>query len=158
VVWFFGPPVCAIKQLLFCSLLYVVNVDWFVCASGVNVVPLLRWLGASDMVVSPFLVPGVGNAAVLYLMYKLATPARYAVTIAGTQLAVRFLRRRGYLRVPEAPSGGPDSLKSIVSDGRAKVKDRMEDLRDDMNELKGRVQQMHGQLSSQRSTSRQEKL
>jgi len=129
-----------------------------VCASGVNVVPLLHWLGASDTVMSPFLVPGVGKAAVIYLMYKLATPARYAVTIASTQLAVRFLRRRGYLRVPETPSGKPDSLKSIVSDSRAKVKDRMVDLRDDVNELKGRVRHMHGQLSSQQSTSPEEKL
>lgn len=121
------------------------------CASGVDVVPLLRWLGASDTVVSPFFVPGVGKAAVIYLMYKLASPARYAVTIAGTQLAVHFLRRRGYLKVPETHSGKPESLRSIVSDGRAKVKDRMEDLHGDMQELKGRV----GQI---RSSSRQEKL
>jgi len=127
-------------------------------ASGVDVVPLLRWLGASDTVVSPFLVPGVGSAAVIYLMYKLASPARYAVTVAGTQLAVRLLRRRGYLRVPETPSGKPDPLHAMVSDGRAKVKNKMEDLRGDMNELKGRVRQMHGQLSSQRSASQQEKL
>jgi len=45
-----------------------------------------------------------------------------------------------------------------VSDGRAKVKDRVEELRDDMQELKGRVGQVHGQLSSRRSLSRQEKL
>lgn len=128
------------------------------CASGVDVLPLLRWLGAPDTVVSPFLVPGVGKAAVIYLMYKLASPARYAVTIAGTQLAVRFLRHRGYLRVPETPGGKPDSLRSIVSDGRAKVKDRMEDLHSDMHELKNKVGQMRGQLRNQRSSSQQEKL
>jgi len=125
--------------------------------SGVNVLPLLRWLGAPDTVVSPFLVPGVGTAAVIYLMYKLASPLRYTVTIAGTQIAVRFLRHRGYLRVPEASCGKPDSLRSIVSDGRAKVKDKMEDLHNDMHELKSKVGQMRGQLSDQRS-SRQEKL
>jgi len=139
-------------------LLSVVKVCWFVCASGVDVLPLLRWLGASDTVMSPFLVPGVGKAAIIYLMYKLASPARYAVTIAGTQLAVRMLRRRGYLKLPETHGGKPDSLRSIVSDGRAKVKDRVEELRDDMQELKGRVGQVHGQLSSRRSLSRQEKL
>ena len=136
----------------------MLKVCWCVCASGVDVLPLLRWLGASDTVISPFLVPGVGKAAIIYLMYKLASPARYAVTIAGTQLAVRLLRRRGYLKVPEAPCGKPDSLRSIVSDGGAKVKDRMEDLRDDMQELKGRVGQMRRQLNSQRSSSQQEKL
>jgi len=133
---------------------------WFVFlfVSGVDILPLLRWLGAPDTVVSPFLVPGVGKAAVIYLMYKLASPARYAVTIAGTQLAVRFLRRRGYFRVPETPCGKPDSLRSIVSDGRAKVKDKMEDLHSDMHELKSRVGQMHGQLRNQRSSSGQDKL
>ena len=129
------------------------------CGSGVNILPLLRWLGAPDTVMSPFLVPGVGNAAVIYLMYKLASPARYAVTIAGTQLAVRFLRHRGYLRVglPEASGRKTDSLRSIVSDGRAKVKDKIEDLHNDVHELKSKVGQMRGQLSDQRS-SRQEKL
>ena len=128
------------------------------CPSGVDFLPLLRWLGASDAVMSPFLVPGVGKAAVIYLMYKLASPARYAVTIAGTQLAVHGLCHRGYLRVPQTPAGTPDSLRSIMSDGRAKVKDKMEDFRDDMQELKGRVGQMHGQLSNQRSSTRQGKL
>ena len=138
---------------MFCELCLYVGL----CGSGVNILPLLRWLGAPETVMSPFLVPGVGNAAVIYLMYKLASPARYMVTIAGTQLAVRFLRHRGYLRVPETSVGKPDSLRSIVSDGRAKVKDKMEDLHKDVHELKSKVGQMHGQLSDHRS-SRQEKL
>jgi len=128
------------------------------CASGVNVLPLLRWLGAPDTMVAPFLVPGVGTAAVIYLMYKLASPARYAVTIAGTQLAVRSLRRRGYFKVPETTGRKPESLRTIVSDGRAKVKDRMEDLHSDVHQLKNRVGQMREKLSNQRSSSQQEKL
>jgi len=131
----------------------------FVCASGVDILPLLRWMGAPDTMVAPFLVPGVGKAAVIYLMYKLASPARYAVTIAGTQLAVRSLRRRGYFRVPDSTGGKPDSLRSIVSDGRAKVKDRMEDLHSDVqHQLKNRVGQMRENLSKQRSSSQQDKL
>lgn len=134
------------------------KVCWFVSASGVDAVPLLRWLGASDAVMSPFLVPGVGKVAVMYLMYKLASPARYAVTIAGTQLAVRFLRRHGYFKVPATVNGKPESLRSIVSEGRAKVKDRMEDLRDDVQEIKGKVGEMGKQLSNRHSSARQEKL
>jgi Protein of unknown function (DUF1279) len=66
------------------------------------VVPLLQWFGASDKLIAPFLQPGVGNAAVTYLLYKIATPIRYTVTIAGTHVTVRYLRRRGYLpKVPE---------------------------------------------------------
>jgi len=72
-------------------------------------------------VLSPFLVPGVGKAAVIYLMYKLATPARYAVTVAGTQLAVYLLRRGGYLKVTDAASDTLVSLQSMVPRGRTKL-------------------------------------
>jgi len=60
-------------------------------------VTLLQWIGASENVISPFKTPGVGVAAVTYLMFKLASPVRYTVTIGGTHLIVRYLRSLGYL-------------------------------------------------------------
>jgi uncharacterized protein YjbJ (UPF0337 family) len=112
------------------------GIFYYAAANGVNVVPVLQWMGASDAVISPFLLPGVGNAAVTYLMYKLATPVRYTVTIAGTQLAVRYLRHYGYLKQPETADGKKDSLKSLMKDSREIVKDKMGDIREDMHELK----------------------
>ena len=47
-----------------------------VVCSGLDVVPILEWIGASEKVISAFKLPGVGNAAVAYLCYKIATPAR----------------------------------------------------------------------------------
>ena len=45
--------------------------------SGLDVVPLLEAIGASEKVIKAFQLPGVGNAAVAYLCYKVATPLRY---------------------------------------------------------------------------------
>lgn len=48
-------------------------------------------LNFSEKIITPFRSGGLGNVAVAYLMYKLATPARYTVTIGGTNLAIRYV-------------------------------------------------------------------
>lgn len=94
----------------------------FYCAAarGVDVVPLLQWLGAGDRVIAPFTKPGVGHAAVAYLLYKLATPLRYTVTIGGTHLSVKYLRRWGYL----PPIASSDTIRSMVKTKFGEVRDR----------------------------------
>ena len=87
---------------------------------GVDVVPILQWLGASDRIISPFTKPGVGLAAVTYLLYKLATPLRYTVTIGGTHLSVRYLRRWGYL----PPIASSDTIRSMVKTKIGEVKEQ----------------------------------
>lgn len=106
--------------------------------SGVNMEPFLRWVGASDTILSFYTTPGVGHLAVAYLMYKLATPARYAVTIGGTHMAVKWLTQWGYIR----PIPKSNSLKTLVKDGKTKVKAKYEeyqeiidDIRDDLKEF-----------------------
>lgn len=126
------------------------GVFYYAAVSGVDVVPILRWMGASETIISPFLIPNVGNIAVTYLMYKLATPLRYTVTIAGTQQAVKYLRKYGYFKTPETVGGKPDSLKLLVKDSKVKVKDKMEhireDIREDMQEFKGKVGQFREEM------------
>ena len=39
--------------------------------------PLLEAIGAGEKVIKAFQLPGVGNAAVAYLCYKVASPLRY---------------------------------------------------------------------------------
>jgi ElaB/YqjD/DUF883 family membrane-anchored ribosome-binding protein len=111
----------------------------FCLFSGVDVVPLLKWLGASDKVIAPFLRPAVGHAAATYLLYKLFTPLRYTVTIAATQVTVKYLRQRGYLKTP-----ADDSFRALVHDGRSKVKDKVEEVRDKvedkMDEVRDKIE------------------
>lgn len=114
------------------------GVFYVTAMSGVNVEPFLRWVGAGDTIISFYTMPGVGHLAVAYLMYKLATPARYAVTIGGTHMAVKWLTHWGYMKpIPES-----NSLKSLVKDGKTKVKakyeeyqDKIDDIRDELKEF-----------------------
>jgi hypothetical protein len=109
--------------------------------SGVNIEPFLQFIGASEKIIHIYTMPGVGNAAVAYLFYKIATPARYTVTIGGTHLAVKYLRRWGYMDpVPES-----DSLRSLVKDGKIQVKakydkyhDKMENIKDEQKEMRSK--------------------
>ena len=92
----------------------------FLIHSGLDIVPLLEKLGVSETVIHPFRSSGVGHFAVAFLLYKLAAPARYTVTIVGTRVTVNFLRKRGYMKtVPQE-----NSIRQLVRDGRTQIKDR----------------------------------
>ena len=97
---------------------------------GVDVIPLLEAIGAGETVIGAFQTPGVGNAAVAYLLYKVATPARYTVTILGTQLTVRMMRKMGYWE----PVPKQDSIRQLYKEGREEFKERMEAVRDKYDE------------------------
>lgn len=51
--------------------------------SGLDVVQLLESLGISEKIISPLRTSSVGYYALTYALYKVASPARYAVTIGG---------------------------------------------------------------------------
>lgn len=84
--------------------------------------PFLRWINAPERLITPFTVTGVNNVAVTYLLYKLVTPFRYMTTIGGTQQAVKYLRRWGYLP-PAETSGG---IRSIMNKGKSQMKAKMD--------------------------------
>lgn len=89
-------------------------------------------MGFSDRIISPFESSGVGNIAVAYLLYKIATPARYTVTILGTQYCVRYLRYLGYMEpVPEG-----SRIRDLVKESREQVKGKYEDLKEDIKDKK----------------------
>ncbi|ELT89250.1 hypothetical protein CAPTEDRAFT_159376 [Capitella teleta] len=110
---------------------------YYACSTGVDVVAILHYMNVSEVVVRPFESSGLGNFAAAYLLYKLATPARYTVTILGTRYSANLLRRRGYL----APVPPGDNLKSLMKDTRGAVKDRYEDFKDDVQEFKDDVKE-----------------
>ncbi|GFO16298.1 protein fam210a-like protein [Plakobranchus ocellatus] len=87
---------------------------------GFDIVPLLESWNMSERVISPFRSGGLGNVALAYLFYKLATPARYTVTIAGTRFAISYLQKEGKMKVVPKE----DSLRSLYKEGKEKIKGR----------------------------------
>ncbi|XP_067651466.1 uncharacterized protein C18orf19 homolog A-like [Haliotis asinina] len=103
----------------------VTSVVWFgsfymAAVSGVDIVPLMEQLGLSETLIKPFRAGGLGFVALAYLMYKLATPARYTVTLGGTNMVIRYMRRSGKMDpIPEA-----EKIRNLYKDGKVELKDR----------------------------------
>ena len=70
----------------------------------------LRNYGVPETIAKTLESEKMGPLAIAIIMYKLASPARYAVSIAGTVKAIKFLLKRGLIK-PVPPK---DKLKEIV--------------------------------------------
>ncbi|ESO90794.1 hypothetical protein LOTGIDRAFT_99060, partial [Lottia gigantea] len=104
----------------------VTSTVWFssfyaAAAYGVDIIPFLEKLGAGESLLKPFRSSSLGNVALAYLMYKVATPARYAVTLGGTNFAIKYLKKKGKISVPE-----DDKLKNLYQDSKDIVKEKLE--------------------------------
>ena len=89
-------------------------------------------------------------------MYKLATPARYTVTLAGTNLAIRYLRKAG--RVPAKQTG---LVKEVVKYGTQQTQHRVRHIKGhwDKRRLKMRTdaQRFSDRLKSKLQSRRKSK-
>ena len=113
------------------------------CCRNLDVVHLLESIGVSKVIIKPLTMPGVGNVAVMYLLYKMATPLRYAVTLGGTQFTVKQLTKGGYIKPPPEK----DRLRNLMKDKYGNMKDDMRDgIRDKRSEIGQRVKDSRVQL------------
>uniref|UniRef100_A0A131X7X2 Putative conserved plasma membrane protein n=1 Tax=Hyalomma excavatum TaxID=257692 RepID=A0A131X7X2_9ACAR len=85
---------------------------FYLATCGVDVVPIMEYLGLPESIISPLRKSGLNYIATASAMYKLATPARYAVTLGGTSIAIRILVKRGLIK--PMPSGG--QLRQLLRD------------------------------------------
>lgn len=82
------------------------------------------------LVIVSFYFVGAGDFAVAYLFYKLATPLRYTVTLVGTRIAVKKLRKHGYIETPD-----PDiKISNLVKHSQSRMKDKIYDVRGDLKD------------------------
>jgi len=73
--------------------------SFFIAAkSGVDIVPLLEKIGASEKILGYMRNNNAGYFAIAYAMYKVASPARYFVTVGGTTISINYLKKRGYIK------------------------------------------------------------
>jgi len=92
--WYIALPVHFVGSLLWFGALYAA------VYSGVDVIALLEFLHMPDSLIEKIkgVPPSAGLVVLALLLYKIATPARYATTLAGIQVAFWTLRRLGKLR------------------------------------------------------------
>lgn len=102
---------------------------YYAAMKGVNVVPFLEMIGLPETLVSLLRDSSSGYALTAYAMYKIATPARYTVTLGGTSLSVQYLRKHGYLSTPPP-------VKEYIQDRMEETKER---LSEKMEETKERI-------------------
>ncbi|CAD5112393.1 DgyrCDS1614 [Dimorphilus gyrociliatus] len=87
---------------------------------GLDITPILERFLEPETIEKAQNSP-LGHAAIAYLMYKLVTPARYAVTIGGTQVTVKQLKRMGVWKEIDEK----EKLGSLLREGKDNVKDKM---------------------------------
>ncbi|XP_039974705.1 uncharacterized protein C18orf19 homolog B isoform X2 [Xiphias gladius] len=101
---------------------------YYAAMKGVNVVPFLEMIGLPESLVGLLRDSSSGYALTAYAMYKIATPARYTVTLGGTSLSVQYLRKHSYLSTPPP-------VKEYFQD---KMEETKEKFTEKMEETKGR--------------------
>lgn len=110
--WYVMVPVHLVTSSLWLGGFYYLSV------SGVDVPDLLRSIDVSDSIVSRFEQSKMGHLAIAYLCYKIATPVRYAVTVGGTTVSIKYLSQWGYIK----PLPSNERLLEIYADKKAQMK------------------------------------
>ncbi|NP_001038459.1 uncharacterized protein C18orf19 homolog A [Danio rerio] len=115
---------------------------YYAAMKGVNLVPFLEYVGFPDKVVKLLENSQSGYALTAYAMYKIATPARYTVTLGGTSLSVKYLRKHGYMSTPppvkeylqEKMEETKERISGKMEETKDRFSERMEETKDKFNE------------------------
>lgn len=100
---------------------------YYAAMKGVNVVPFLEMIGLPESLVGLLRDSSSGYALTAYAMYKIATPARYTVTLGGTSFSVQYLRKHGYLSTPPP-------VKEYIQDKMEETKERLSEKMEETKE------------------------
>ncbi|KAM6909883.1 protein FAM210A-like [Xenentodon cancila] len=104
---------------------------YYAAMKGVNVVPFLEMIGLPESLVGLLRDSSSGYALTAYAMYKIATPARYAVTLGGTSLSVQYLRKHGYMSTPPPVK---EYLQDKMEETKEKLTEKMEETKERFSE------------------------
>lgn len=104
---------------------------YYAAMKGVNVVPFLEMIGLPESLVGLLRDSSSGYALTAYAMYKIATPARYTVTLGGTSLSVQYLRKHGYLSTPPPVK---DYIQDKMEETKEKLTEKMEETKERFSE------------------------
>ncbi|XP_013107099.2 uncharacterized protein C18orf19 homolog A [Stomoxys calcitrans] len=71
---------------------------YYLSQSGVDVAAVLQYLHLSETIIEKVQGSSLGHWAIAYLCYKVATPLRYAITLGGTTVSIKYLVQQGYIK------------------------------------------------------------
>ncbi|XP_056377475.1 protein FAM210A [Hyla sarda] len=104
---------------------------YFAAVKGINVVPFLEFIGLPESIVNILKNSESGNVLTAYALYKIATPVRYTVTLGGTSISVKYLRKYGYLSTPPLVK---DYIQDKMEETKGRFSEKMEVTRDMISE------------------------
>ncbi|KAM7420149.1 hypothetical protein PAMA_014726 [Pampus argenteus] len=104
---------------------------YYAAMKGVNVVPFLEMIGLPESLVGLLRDSSSGYALTAYAMYKIATPARYTMTLGGTSLSVQYLRKHGYLSTPPPVK---EYIQDKMEETKEKLTEKMEETKERFSE------------------------
>lgn len=104
---------------------------YYAAMKGVNVLPFLEMIGLPESLVGLLRDSSSGYALTAYAMYKIATPARYTVTLGGTSLSIQYLRKHGYLSTPPPVK---EYFQDKMEETKEKLTEKMEETKERLSE------------------------
>ncbi|KAJ8353769.1 hypothetical protein SKAU_G00213360 [Synaphobranchus kaupii] len=130
---------------------------YYSAMKGVNVVPFLEFIGLPETLVSLLRDSQSGYALTAYAMYKIATPARYTVTLGGTSFTVKYLRKHGYFSTPPPVK---EYFQDKMEETRERLTEKMEETKErfseKMEETKERISERMEETKDKLSEKLQE--
>lgn len=91
---------------------------------------MLEQLNFSEKIINPLRDSHLGHIAIAYLLYKIATPARYTVTLGGTTFAIKVLVKRGWIK----PMPSKNKLVQMYKDKKDDLQQKVADKKIEMQE------------------------
>ncbi|XP_053658969.1 uncharacterized protein C18orf19 homolog A [Anopheles marshallii] len=115
---------------------------YYASTSGVDVIAILESLGVSETLINPVRDSSLGHIAIAYLLYKIATPARYTVTLGGTTISIKYLEQWGYIkpmpskaRLVQMYKDKKENIQEKIAEKKQDFKDRTQQLTEKKNNL-----------------------
>uniref|UniRef100_A0A182QBP3 DUF1279 domain-containing protein n=1 Tax=Anopheles farauti TaxID=69004 RepID=A0A182QBP3_9DIPT len=128
---------------------------YYASTSGVDVIAILESLGVSETLINPVRDSSLGHIAIAYLLYKIATPARYTVTLGGTTISIKYLEQWGYIkpipskaRLVQMYKDKKENIQEKIAEKKQDFKDRKQQLTEKKNTLMSDLKMKDGEGKS----------
>ncbi|XP_044750734.1 uncharacterized protein C18orf19 homolog A [Coccinella septempunctata] len=122
----------------------VTSIGWFggfyyMASSGVDIIGVLEALHVNEKIINSMRDSHMGYVAIAYACYKIATPARYTVTLGGTTITINYLKKWGYIKPVPSPGQLKEMYKERKTNFDKSMKEKKEDLLAKREVLKSKI-------------------